>query len=268
LQQQQASAIDPIVAVEKQTLTFPYSLTSAGGYIGSVGTILFCIIAAALAGSEYSSGTLRLALSRGTRRGQVIAAQVAALAILSLAVALLVLVLAGISGVTVGPLIGGSIPAFSPLAVIELLAYWLATSLGVFAFGLIAFFMSTLSRNVIAGIGVSLGYLILESIVGNILYYMGVGMQSALGNVLEHIPDYLVGYNTGALAHLAAASPIALYPSFPTDATSGGIVVNSATLLGPGAGIDTLHALIVIGVYCLLFGGLSYLFLRRRDVTE
>src|SRR5215831_12688826 len=43
----------------RQSLTFPYSLSSGGGYLGSMGTILFCIMAAALAGSEYSSGTLR-----------------------------------------------------------------------------------------------------------------------------------------------------------------------------------------------------------------
>lgn len=268
-QQQQQAALTAKSVVDQvgRSLTFPYSLSIAGGYLGSMGIILFCIMAAALVGSEYSSGTLRLTLSRGTRRGQLIAAQVSALAILSLAVAGLILVLAAIVGATIGPLIGGSLPTFSPATGIELLAYWLANSLGVFAFGLIAFFMSTLSRNVIAGIGVSLGYLILESVVGNILYYAGSSMQSSLGNFLQHIPDYLVGYNTGALAHLAAVSPISLYSSLPTQ-TASGTVVTSNGLPGPGSGIDTLHALIIILVYCLLFGGLSYLFLRRRDVTE
>jgi ABC-type transport system involved in multi-copper enzyme maturation permease subunit len=268
-QDQQQEALDNRAAARllRQSLTFPYSLSSGGGYLGSMGTILFCIMASALVGSEYSSGTLRLALSRGTRRGQVIAAQVGALAILSLATAFIVQVLAAIAGVTVGPLIGGTLPALSPAAGLEVVVYWLATTAGVFAFGLIAFLMATLSRNVIAGIGVSLGYLIFESIVGNVLYFAGVSLHTSIGDFISHIPNYLVGYNTGALAHLAAASPIGLY-SASTLSTSENVQSSPSALLSPGASIDTIHALVVTLVYCLLFAGLSYLFLRRRDVSE
>ncbi len=268
-EQQQASATaQSAVAEVTQSLTFPYSLSIAGGYLGSMGIILFCIVAAALVGGEYSSGTLRVALSRGVRRGQVIAAQVGALAILSLLEAAFVLLLGAATGVIIGPLIGGSFPAFSPGAGAELLAYWLANSLAIFSFGLIAFFMSTLSRNLIAGIAVSLGYLILESIVGSVLFLTGSSMNSSLGGFLQHIPDYLVGYNTGALTHLAAASPVALYGTSSVSGASGSSSTSTALAAGPGSGIDTGHALIVIVVYSLLFVGLSYLFLRRRDVME
>ncbi|MGO8948506.1 MAG: ABC transporter permease [Ktedonobacterales bacterium] len=270
-QQQEISALKTAADAERQSLTFPYTLSIAGGYLGSIGIILFCIVVAALVGGEYSSGTLRLALSRGTRRGQVITAQLCALAILSMIVAAIVLVLGAVAGLTIGPVIGGSLPSFSPAFGTELLAYWLANSLAIFTFGLIAFFMSTLTRSLIAGIAVALGYLIVESIVGNILYYAGVSLHTSLGDFLSHIPDYLVGYNTGALAHVAAASPIALYSSsssFTSSGSSSGTVSASTALAGPGSGIDTVHALIVILVYCVVLGGLSYLFLRRRDVTE
>ena len=220
-QQQASAAAQSAVAEVTQSLTFPYSLSIAGGYLGSMGIILFCIVAAALVGGEYSSGTLRVALSRGVRRGQVIAAQVGALAILSLLEAAFVLLLGAVTGVVIGPLIGGSFTAFSPSAGAELLAYWLANSLAIFSFGLIAFFMSTLSRNLIAGIAVSLGYLILESVVGNVLFLTGSSMHSSLGGFLQHIPDYLVGYNTGALTHLAAASPVALYGTSSVSGASG-----------------------------------------------
>jgi ABC-type transport system involved in multi-copper enzyme maturation permease subunit len=267
-QQQQVASVKSAAAAAGQSLTFPYSLTLGGGYLGSMGIILFCIMAAALTGGEYSSGTLRLALSRGTRRGQIIAAEVTALAILSLGVAALVLVLAAVVGAAIGPLIGESIPAFSPAAVLELLIYWLACSLVIFTFSLIAFLMSTLSRNVIAGIAVALGYLIFESIVGSVLYYAGYSLHNGLGNFLQHIPDYLVGYNTGALTHLAAQGPIVLYSTVSgvTTTSSGG--TSSGTLSSPGSGIDTLHGLILVGVYCVLFAGLSYVCLRRRDVTD
>jgi|GEM_PF-346257 ABC-type transport system involved in multi-copper enzyme maturation permease subunit len=267
-QQQEAASLKAVADEQRQSLTFPMALSLGGGFLGSMGIILFCIMTAGLAGGEYSTGTLRLTLSRGTQRGQVIAAQIMALAILSLIVSAFILVLMAIIGAIVGPIIGGTIPAFSLGAGVELLAYWLVNALAIFAFALIALLMSTLSRNVIAGIAVALGYLIFESIAGNVLYFAGVSLNSSFGNFLSHIPDYLIGYNTGALTHLAAKAPIALYPVVPQFSASSGSSGNPTPLLGPGGSIDVLHALLVIAVYCALFGGLSYLFLRRRDVTE
>ena len=267
-QQQEAASLKAVADQERQSLTFPMSLNMGGGYLGSMGIILFCIMTAGLVGGEYGTGTLRLTLSRGTQRGQVIAAQVMALAILSLIVSVFILALTALVGAIVGPVIGGTIPAFSLGAGAELLAYWLVNALAIFAFALIALLMSTLSRNVIAGIGVALGYLIFESIAGNVLYFAGVSLNSSFGNFISHIPDYLIGYNTGALTHLAAKAPIALYPVMEQFSGSSGSSGGPTTLLGPGNSIDVLHALLVIAVYCVLFGGLSYLFLRRRDVTE
>jgi hypothetical protein len=67
--------------------------------------------------------------------------------------------------------------------------------------------------------------------------------------MLQHIPDWFLGSNVGALLGYAGQYPIGLAPT-------------------PSADFTLARALIISLVYCAIFFSGSYLLLSRRDVTE
>jgi ABC-type transport system involved in multi-copper enzyme maturation permease subunit len=251
-QQQQEEQARQRVGTEVRTgLTFPKSIGLAGGYISFMGVILLCILAGSLIGGEYGFGTIRLMLSHGMGRAQMVVAQVVAVAILALGLAGGILVLGAIAGFIVGPSLGGTVGAVPGGGWLEFVAYWLAVALNLFVFELVAFFIATLGRSTAAGIAASLGYVLLENIVGSILFGVGTAIQSDLGTFLAHIPDWFLGVNAANVGVNVAQSPVDL-----------GISTSSVIVqLGSG------RALLVTLGYCVLLTGLSYLFVRGRDVT-
>jgi ABC-type transport system involved in multi-copper enzyme maturation permease subunit len=251
LQQQQDQQRKTFVASLRSGVTFPASLGLAGGYISFMGVILLCVLAGSLIGGEYGSGTIRLALSRGVGRGQMVVAQVVALALLALGLALGLLLLGVLAGVIVGPSLGGIIPAIPGGGWVEFTLYWLAVALNLFAFELVAFFIATLGRSTAAGIAASLGYVLLESIVAGILVAIGQAVQGDLGGFLAHAPDWFLGPNAATIGVNVSQSPVDL-----------GISTSSVAVQ-----LTTAHALLVTFAYCVLLAGLGYLLVRQRDVT-
>lgn len=240
------------LASERQALTFPRVLSVAGGYTAFMGLILLVILAGSIVGGEYGTGTVRLSLTRGVGRGQLIAAQVVALALLALITMGVTLVLGAIIGVTLGPAIGGKIPALPAGGVLELLGYWVAMSFQIFAYALIGLLLGTLARSTAAAIAVPLGYYIFETLVGGILLALSFGIGGSFGDFLKHIPDWFLGNNVATLSTHVAQSPIDF-----------GVSTSSVT-----AQLTTGRALLVSLAYCVVLIGLSYLILRGRDVTD
>lgn len=251
-QDQQTQAIDQELA---QTLTFPGILIIAGGYTTFLGTILLCILAGAIIGNEYSFGTQRLALSRGVSRAQLIAAQVAALALLALIVTGGMLLLGTLFGVTVGPIVGGVIPNIPLAGWGQLLLYWLALALNLLAYTLIALLLGTLGRSTAVGIAGSLGYIIFESIVAPILLALAAGFQGgSVGTTAEVVHHALLGPNLSALINGVTQSPLSLGGSSSSD-------------LGISP-IPAAQGLFISLLYCLTLVGLSYWLVLKRDVTH
>lgn len=243
----------------RDLLTFPNTLLVAGIYVSRIGPLLLCILAGALVGSEYNFGTLRLVLSRGTSRAQLLAAQVVTLALLALGTVGGMLLLSALVGVTLGPLLGGSLAALPAGGTEEILLYWLALSLQFFAYTLIALFFATLGRSIVAGIAFSLGYLFLEGIIVAIFVVTGTALHSDLGIKLTHVPDWLIGINTTGLIDQVGSSPL----GFSLLGLSGNSGVSN-----PSAALPVGHTLPIILIYCAAFVGVSYWLLRRRDVTD
>jgi ABC-type transport system involved in multi-copper enzyme maturation permease subunit len=233
-----------------ENLTFPGAVSIGGGYVSYVGVLLFVVLAGALIGSEYSYSTLRLSLARGVGRGRLLAAQVVALALMALGLTALMLTLSGLVGL-LGTATGLSQThtIISAALVGELIAYWLALALNIFAYALIALWIGTLSRSVAGAIAGPLVFIVVEVVAGDILMAIAaVSERDTMLNMIAHIPQYLLGVNVGALITLAGDGPYAL--------TNG------------QAPVSGLHALIVCGVYCALFIGISYLALAHRDIVE
>jgi ABC-type transport system involved in multi-copper enzyme maturation permease subunit len=248
-QQQVEVARQHVIAAQRANLTFPTSLGMAGGYAQFMGLILLAILAGALVGGEYAYGTQRLAFARGAGRGQVLAAQSGALAILALVTAALTLLLGVISGVTVGPAVGGTVAGLTGAGVGEVLLYWLVISLVLFAGMLIALFTATLGRSTAAGIGGALGYQLLQLIGAGILAALGGSIPGDTGTWLTRSQYLFLGPSASLVLGRVAQSPVALASGDPNPPVASGV------------------ALIVIVGYCVVMVGLSYLLVRQRDVT-
>lgn len=252
-QQEIQAAREAAAAAVRQTLTIPGSLAVAGGLTTFIGLILLVILAGAVVGGEYGYGTIRVALGRGVGRGQFIVGQAAALAVLALFTAGLMVALGSLVGATVGPLLGATLPAVGLEGAWEIVLFWLALSLNLFAFAAIALFMATLGRSTAAGIGFALGYFIFEGVAQGIVFIVATLLfsQPASADFVHHIPDWFIGNNVAFIVRNVSQAPL---------------VINGPPL--GGEAFDMTHALLVALAYLVVLIGGSYLLLRRRDVTD
>jgi ABC-type transport system involved in multi-copper enzyme maturation permease subunit len=218
-------------------------------YVSYAGVLLFMVLAGALIGSEFSYSTLRLSFSRGVGRGQLLAAQVVALAVMALLLASLALLQGLITGLIGWALIGAPSHALTVAGMLEVLLYWLAMAFNIFVYALVAVCIGTLSRSVAGAIAGPLVYLVIEVIVSDILGgFEFWTSNSPVLRAIGEIPKYLLGNNTNALIQYAGANP------YPFD--------NGQPL------VDATHAFVVSAVYCVVLIVLSYLALRTRDIVE
>jgi len=246
LEQRKQTAVDSIRA----TMTFPTSLAISGGYTGFVGALLIAILGGTLVGSEYGIGTVRLSLSRGLARSQILLAQVSALALVALGTVFSMLVIGALVGVTLGPALGATLPSLTAEGVRELLVFGLALSLQLGVYAFVALFFATLGRSAAAGIGAAIGLLFLEFVATNIVFpIVGALLTGDWGVRIQHVPDWFLGNNVGALTAHAGEAPIGLTQ------------VSASTL-------DLTHAALVVAAYVVALIGGSYALFRVRDVTD
>lgn len=247
-QQQWQSALN----TQRDGITFPGAIGRAGGYASFMGVLLLCILAGSVVGTEFGAGTLRLTLTRGVARGQVLAAQIIAVALFAIVAVLASELLIVWLSTTAGTLLTGHITGFALDGAFQMIKYSLAVTFWVFAFGLVALFMAILGRSTAAGIAVSLGYLVAETVVGGILRALGAGIAGNLGKILSAIPNWFLGSNLSAIANYAGLGPL------PLGISTGGVPPD----------LTLARALLTALAYCVVLIGLSYLVLRTRDVTD
>lgn len=237
------------------SMTFPQTLTIVEVLVSLIGVIVLTTLAGALVGGEYGHGTVRVVLSRGVGRAQLIAAQAIALAALSLLAAAVMMLIGILVGFTLGPALGGTLPAYASGVPVELLQTWLALALNLFGYSAIALFFATLGRSTAAGIGFALGFFVAEYVLEGILATVSAIFQATQPNTAEfirHIPDWFLGPNVGYIVQQASLSPLAITPG-------GG---QGSSPFGMG------HALLVALLYLVLTIVGSYLLTRKRDITD
>ncbi len=250
-QQQQQAQQQAADSFRDSVLLFPGSLMVAGTYTSYLGVLFICILAGALVGSEYGYTVLRLSISRGVTRAQHFIGQATGLAVIALIASAGMLVLGALLGVTLGPLLGGSLLAPSPRGIVEILGYWLALSLNLFAYAALAMCFATLAKSTAAGIGVSLAYVLVELVATTTLLGIGTAMTltgNTAGPFVQHIPDWFMGNALGSLRQYAGAYPYSLAIGSPS--------------------MSLTQALLVPVAYCVILLGGAYLIFRRRDITE
>ncbi len=237
-----------VVQNTSQPLRLPTSLNIAVQFALIAGTALLIIVIGTIVGGDYSIGTIRLLYSRGPARTQFLLARLGALIFIAFTGLLLMIGLGVLIGQAFNPLSGFPQTGdfFSAGWLGHALLYLLIAILNWSMYGVIALSFGVLGRSTVAGVVGAFSWFIGEPILGSLLTLIGSIIRGPLGDFLKAIPDYFINNNFGALEQ-----------------------DQSSYLFGPSsASIGTVHAIIVIAVYFVLFTGLAWWLNRVRDITN
>jgi ABC-type transport system involved in multi-copper enzyme maturation permease subunit len=249
-------------------LTFPRSTALATEYTAFFGMVLCCVLTGALVGGEYGFNTLRLSLSRGIGRGQIIVAQMAALALLAFGTAFGMVLVGTLVGVTIGPLLGATPESVSADGLGQLLVYCAAAGLRIFTYTMIALLFGTLTRSTAGGIGCALGFVAVELVALPIITVIISAQRVAAATFHTPIPGYVDTLTVVRAAFIQTNADVVVQAS-----RTGPLDLNlvpaspqlNAFLPTPPS---TTQALLVLLLWCAAAGALSYWLTRKRDVTE
>jgi ABC-type transport system involved in multi-copper enzyme maturation permease subunit len=138
-------------------LTFPGAYDSVLAFLIGIGTLLAVIYGGAVAGSEWTWGTLKNAVARGESRAGYVTALFVAVAVV-LAVGLVVAMAIGVIAAVVGATMAGlSTSGLGDATYLGALPEKLARGwLGIAEAAAIGFAIATLARSQLAGIGVGI----------------------------------------------------------------------------------------------------------------
>jgi ABC-type transport system involved in multi-copper enzyme maturation permease subunit len=231
-----------------QIIRLPESLYFAGSIAQYIGTILLIILAGAIVGSEYASGTIRIMLTRGPTRVQFLFAKIGTMLICTV-VSLLTLLLIGVLTGTILNLLL-KIPTDLSLLTsnwyLHAALYILTIALDLFTYTLLAIALSTLGKSTAAGVAGAILWWFLEGVLSNIINSLSNLASGPFAEFLKAIPTYFPGNNLAALVGNQAAD------------MSGS---------APGS-IGDIHAILVVIIYWVVFIGVACWVLQARDITN
>jgi ABC-type transport system involved in multi-copper enzyme maturation permease subunit len=233
---QQASALPARLARGYSNFTLPGSIPTALATVQTLGLILMAILTASAIGIDYGAGTLRSVLTQGTGRWPYLTAKLLTLAVL----ALFGLVVA-VASVAVSSTVAGSLAGAAPAAA-GTSATWSDALTALFKawvsilpyIGLTAF-VTIIARSSAAGMAIGLGYYFFEQLI--------VALFSALFSWFQNVADFFLVRNISAWTGAAGGFP------------------------GAGTLPDATQAALVLAIYTLIFGGITYWLFQRRDVA-
>jgi ABC-type transport system involved in multi-copper enzyme maturation permease subunit len=232
-----------------ESLRLPVSLSLVVQLLQSLGLILIIILVSTIVGGEYADKTMRLMLTRGPTRTQLLLSKVGA-ALVCVVLEVVGITLLGIFSGYIFNFTTGISPTFEFFSASwfgHALLYILITMLGLFTYAMMALFLSTLGRATAAGLaGVLTWSFLIEpaiSVIGG-LFARNIG--GPLGSFFQALPDYLIGTNINVL-----------------------VQNESQYLFSAGAQVSqqsNIHALLVLVVYNVVFIGITLWVNMRRDV--
>ncbi|CCF83007.1 ABC transporter permease subunit [Nitrolancea hollandica] len=235
------SNVDPeIRALNLQWQLLPGAVMNSVGKAGVLGGILMVVLAAGLIGSEYGWGTIRPLVASGASRSKVFLAKLITLIEVVISFVLLAIAAGWLASLVLTLIEGQPIT----LGVVD--AAWLS-DLGlsiaritfvIFVGATIAFSVAYMTRSLAAGIGIGIGWMILEQVLSLFL--------EKLDKMGEIIRDLLISTNTSALSMRVGFGPQEFPPGVPPEYQAVGILV----------------------LYCILLLGFAWLVFRRRDIAS
>lgn len=204
-------------------LTFPGAYDAVLGFLVGLGGLLAVIYGAAVAGSEWTWGTLKNAVARGESRAGYAVALFAAIAIV-LALGLGLAMAVGVAAAVVGATLA-SIPTngVGDAATISALPEKLARGwLGIVEAGAIGFAIATVARSQLAGIGVGIATYFGEQF--STIFFPGI-VKYLPFHAAEAVLSVTPGFGGGGAGGPGGPAPAQL----PADAA---LVVVIAWLIG------------------------------------
>ena len=207
---------------------------------GAFGIILLMILAASAMGSEYGWGTLRATISSGVGRAQFLASKMLAMVLIgvgAILVIVLITALASLLAQLIPPPEHGSI--FISEGWGDAFVFLGKTIYAIIPFVAIATFLTILTQSSAAGIGLSLGYLIVEWLV--------LPPILAINDSFEKINEGLL--NRNVIEWMFAGN------------------TQAAETLDVARTPDTLQGFLAILAYTAAFTAAAFWLFLRRDIT-
>lgn len=233
---QQAATLPARLERMHSTFILPGSIPTALGIVQTLGIILMAILTASAIGIDYGTGTLRSVLTQGTGRWPYLAAKLMTLALLA-GLGLLVAVASVAISSTIAGNLAGAAPAATGAAAttwseagVELWKAWVS----ILPYMVLTAFVTVLARSSAAGMGIGLGYYVFEPLV--------IALLMNFFSWFQTIADLLLVRNISAWMGAGGGFPSAVPPP------------------------DQTHAIIVMVVYALILGGVTFWLFERRDV--
>ncbi len=149
-----------------ESFLFPGVFQEGFSIIGGFGFILVVVIAAAIIGSEYSWGTVRVLVGSGVPRTRLLAAKLVTVLLVTTALTLTGFVAFTMTSLGISLLGGHAINTswLDGAAVVDLSLMIARTIFTLLVPALLAFTVAVLSRSLAAAIAVGIGFMIAESI--------------------------------------------------------------------------------------------------------
>ena len=168
-------------------LTFPGAYDAILALVFALGGLVALIYVAAVAGSEWTWGTLKIAVMRGESRARYTIATFGSLAVMLLA-GLLIAFAAGFLGAIAGASIAGlPLGGFTdgdalPHLSLSILRCWIA----ICSLSAVGYAIAMVARNQMAGVGTVIGVYVASVIVP-------IALPEALQNVFKYLPFSVSG---------------------------------------------------------------------------
>lgn len=224
-----------------ESFLFPGVFQEGFSIIGGLGFILLVVIAAAIIGSEYSWGTIRVLVGSGVPRDRLLAAKIVTVLVVTIALTLTGFIVFTLTSLVISVAGGHTIDTswLDGAAVVDLALMIARTIFTLLVPGLLAFTVAVLSRSLAAAIAVGIGFMIAESI--------GVGLLNMMGDIGETLSNLLISPNIQAISQLNAI---------------GGPTFSSEGLPDPwrAAGLLTSYMVVMLAA--------SFWVFRRRDIAS
>lgn len=203
-----------------------------------LGAILIVVLAAGVAGSEYSWGTIRTLVGSGVDRGKLLAAKLVMVVGASFLFTLTGLAATALTSVVISLIEGHGLGLgwLTLSSFGDLLVMIARCSFVLAVFGILAFALTQVTRSVATGIAAGIGMFIISPIL--------IALAGALGSTGDRIDDFILTLNSETLNEPNTFGEL--------DTITG------APGLWQAAGMLTLYAVVAITVAVVVF--------RRRDI--
>ena len=214
-------------------LTFPGAYNQIISFILGLGGLVAVIYGAAIAGSEWTWGTLKTAVARGESRSRYLLSTFAAIVVVLFVGTLLTLIIGVIAAIIGASVDGVSLAGLSDRATLEALpGHFLRGWLAITETAGIGFAVATLARSQLAGIGAGIG-----------LYFGETFAGLFLPDVVKYLPFHLATAAVGGSTGMASG----------------------ASSLIPALSVDT--ALILVTLWLIASLVLTAVFVERAEIT-